>query len=229
MFLILSGEGASDIGLSNDELGPMTKLVDLWIIKQIGYSLIEGNHYTIISEQNLTKKAKEIKPRSQKGKRQNSETRYFYKNARALALLSQQKAQELGNDTPLVIVLFRDADGTASSDRGVWADKWRSILNGFEAEGISTGVPMLPKPKSEAWILCALQHNYQHCAKLEDESGNDKSPNPLKKQLDNHLGHPGSRELLNGKIDDGAIDLDKITDMPSLTKFKDRLNEVLKM
>ena len=99
MFLILSGEGASDIGLSDREIGPMTKLVDSLIAKAIGYSLIEGNHYTIISEQSLTKKAKEIRPRSQKGKRQNSETRYFYKNARALALLSQQKAQELRFDS----------------------------------------------------------------------------------------------------------------------------------
>jgi hypothetical protein len=103
------------------------------------------------------------------------------------------------------------------------------MLDGFEVEGITTGVPMLPKPKSEAWILCALRNNYQHCAKLEDESGNDASPNALKKQLDNHLGEPGSRELLNDKVDDGAIELDKITDMPSLTAFKNRLNEVLKI
>ncbi len=229
MFLILSGEGASDIGLSDLEIGPMTKLVDVWITKQIGYSLIDTKFYTIVSEQNLTKKAKEIKPRSQKGKRQPSETRYFYKNARALALLAHQKAQELGGDTPLIIVLFRDADGTASSDRGEWADKWQSMLDGFEADGITTGVPMLPKPKSEAWILCALSNNYQHCAKLEEESGNDHAPNPLKKQLENHLGKPGSRELLNDKIDDGAIDIDKIVNMPSLTAFKDRLNEVLKI
>jgi hypothetical protein len=229
MFLILSGEGASDIGLSDREIGQMTKLVDLWIARQIGYSLIDINFYTIISEQNLTRKAKEIKPRSQKGKKQKSETRYFYKNARALALLAHQKAQELGNEVPLVVVLFRDADGTASSDRGEWADKWRSMLNGFEVEGMIAGVPMLPKPKSEAWILCALRENYQHCAQLEDESGNDNSPNSLKNQLENHLGEPGSRELLNDRIDDGAIDLDKITDIPSLTAFKNRLNEVLKI
>ncbi len=229
MFLILSGEGASDIGLSDREIGPMTKLVDLWITKQIGYSLIEGNQYMIVSEQDLVKKAKEIKARSQKGKKQKSETRYFYKNARALALLAHQKGQELGGEITLVAVLFRDADGTASSDRGEWADKWRSMLNGFEVEGISTGVPMLPKPKSEAWILCALRNNYQYCAKLEDESGNDNSPNPLKKQLTKRLGEPVSKELLNGKIDDGAINIDQIVDMPSLMAFKNRLSEVLKM
>ena len=31
----------------------------------------------------------------------------------------------------------------------------------------------------------------------------------------------------NHKIDDGEIDLDRMTDLPSVTAFKDRLNEVL--
>jgi hypothetical protein len=83
MFLILSGEGASDIGVSDQEIGPMTKLVDLWITKKIGYSLIETKLYTIVSENDLIKTAKDLPARSQKGKKQKSETRYFYKNARA--------------------------------------------------------------------------------------------------------------------------------------------------
>jgi hypothetical protein len=41
------------------------------------------------------------------------------------------------------------------------------------------------------------------------------------------LGESGSRQALNGKIDEGAIELDKINDMPSLTAFKDRLHDVL--
>jgi hypothetical protein len=227
MFLILSGEGASDIGTKNDEIGPMTKLVDAWIDRRIGYSLIDTQSYTIIPKQQLTERAKQIKLLSRKGKKQKSETRYFYKNARALALLAHQKSQEIGDEIPLILVLFRDADGTASSDRGEWDDKMRSILTGFEVEGVSTGVPMIPKPKSEALILCALRNNYQNCAKLENESGNDDSPNSLKQQLEEYLGEPGSRILLNDKIDAGEIDIDRITDMPSMNAFKDRLNKVL--
>jgi hypothetical protein len=227
MFLILSGEGASDIGIENDKIGPMTKLVDVWIDRRIGYSLIDTQSYTIIPKQQLTDRAKQIRPLSRKGKKQQSETRYFYKNARALALLAHQKSQEIGDDIPLILVLFRDTDGTASSDRGEWEDKRRSILIGFAVEGVSTGVPMIPKPKSEAWIFCALRNNYQNCAKLEDESGNDDSPNSLKQQLEEYLGEPGSRILLNDKIDAGEIDIDQITDMPSMNAFKDRLTEVL--
>ena len=227
MFLILSGEGAADIGTKNGEIGPMTKLVDAWIDRQIGYSLIECSFYTIIPKKQLTETAKGIKPRSMKGKKQESETRYYYKNAQALALLAQLKKKELGGDLPLILVLFRDADGTASAERGVWQDKWNSMLTGFEAGQISTGVPMIPQPKSEAWVLCALRNNYQNCGKLEAESGNDDAPNSLKQQLEEHLGEPGSRVLLNDKIDAGAIDINQITDMPSLTAFKNRLDQVL--
>ena len=67
MFLILSGEGAADIGTKNGEIGPMTKLVDAWIDRQIGYSLIECSFYTIIPKKQLTETAKGIKPRSMKG------------------------------------------------------------------------------------------------------------------------------------------------------------------
>jgi hypothetical protein len=227
MFLILSGEGSTDIGIEDSAIGPMTKLIDRWIDRRIGYSLIDLNFYTIIPKQQLAQQAKKMKARSMKGKKQDSETRYFYKNARALALIARQKAQEMGDNIPLILVLFRDADGTASADRGEWEDKMRSILTGFEAEQISTGVPMIPNPKSEAWILCALRNKYRNCGKLEDESGNDDSPNSLKQQLEKHLGESGTRILLNDKIDAGEIDIDRIHDLPSMTAFKDRLNEVL--
>jgi hypothetical protein len=134
------------------------------------------------------------------------------------------KSQELGGDVQLILILFRDADGTASSERGEWQDKWQSMLDGFEAGQIFTGVPMIPKPKSEAWILCALRNKYQNCEKLEYESGNDASPNSLKQQLEEYLGESGGRILINDKINLGEIDINQITD---LSAFKNRLDDVL--
>jgi hypothetical protein len=81
----------------------------------------------------------------------------------------------------------------------------------------------------EAWWLCALRDNYQsyqNCQQLEDESGNDASPNSLKSQIEKCLGEPATRLLLNDKIDSGEIDIDRI-DMDSMNKFKQRLNDVL--
>jgi hypothetical protein len=227
MFLILSGEGKTDIGENNNEIGPMTKLIDNWIARRIGYSLIEGKQYAIFTETQVVEKAKEeIVSHSRRGKKNGQETRFFRNNARGLAILAREKAQEIGTDTPLILVLFRDLDGTVSISGDMWNNKWQSILDGFNAEGISTGVPMIPNPKSEAWILCALRNKYQHCKKIEDGSGNNASPNPLKQQLNDHLDEPSSRILLNEKIDNGEIEIDRI-DMDSLNKFKKRLDEVL--
>jgi hypothetical protein len=231
MFLLLSGEGASDIGTQDNELGPMTKFVDNWIERRSGYSLIDNNYYTIVAKARLVelvdelKKSKEFKPLSKVGKKKKRETTYFRNNARALAILA--KRESLSRDTPIIPILFRDGDGTASSDRGQWEDKRLSMLAGFEAEGVSNGVPMIPKPKSEAWILCALQNNYQNCENLENESGNDDSPNSLKDQLEKCLSEKATRILLNNQIDEGNLVVEKIVDMPSLTVFKDRLDEVL--
>lgn len=222
MLLVWSGEGPTDLGGYGDEIGPMAKLVDQWIERRLGYSLVGCDAYQVFSKKQLVDRAKAIKPRSMKGKKQASETRYFYKNARALALL----ARELDHED-MIVVLFRDADGTASSDRGEWQDKWNSMLAGFEVEGMATGVPMIPKPKSEAWLLCALRDGYQNCAVLEEESGNDDSPRSLKGQLAEFLGAVASRKLLNDLVDRGAIDFSRIKDMRSLTAFTKRLDEVL--
>lgn len=221
MHLVLSGEGASDVGSDLENIGPITKLVDQEIEKRLGYSLVEYQTWTLFSKAELADRAKQMKPRSRKGKKQLSETRYFYNNARALALLAGELEAE-----DRVVVLFRDGDGTATSDRQEWAQKSQSMLDGFAVEGLTTGVPILPKPKSEAWWLCALRDGYRDCQQLEDESGNDASPNSLKSQIEAYLGEPATHLLLNDKIDDGEIDIDRI-DMGSLNKFKKRLNEVL--
>ena len=231
MFLLLSGEGKTDIGTSDDKPGPMAKFIDSWISRRSQYSLLETFQFKIISETELTnelnrlRKAKKINTSSRRGKKRPPETQYFYRNARALANLSRQISQE--KDTDVIAILFRDSDGSASSGRGLWENKWDSILKGFEKEEMLTGVPMVPKPKSEAWVLCALKKKYQHCASLEDEAGNDAAPNSLKKQLEAHLAQPCSQELLNDKVDQGEIDINQIEDMPSLTEFKDRLDTVL--
>jgi hypothetical protein len=88
---------------------------------------------------------------------------------------------------------------------------------------------MLAKPKSEAWLLCALRptNKYQSCAALEDESGNDASPNSLKAQLAHALGVPAATtEALLDAIDADRIDALQI-DMPSLNQLRHDLRLAL--
>lgn len=241
MYFLFSGEGSADLGGCRDgasaceasryQHGPMTVIVDQVVDGRLGFSFLEGEHYGFLSEGSLTDRAAKLKPPKKSprlpGKSRAKETRYFYRNARALALVAKKRQAEL-NDS-VIAVLFRDSDGTASAGRGLWQDKRRSMLDGFDAEGFATGVPMVPKPKSEAWLLCALKETpYQGCAALEDRSGNDTSRNSLKAELKGRLDGDSSRENLCDVVHDRTVDIDRI-EMPSFRAFRERLKEVIKL
>jgi hypothetical protein len=228
MYLVLSGEGASDMG-SQEKIGPMAKIVDQLISNRIDYSIIEYKAYIVVPKKMLTDIAKdEVKPRSRKGKEKAFNTRFFYKNARALAIVAKNFAKEQGiAEKDLVAVLFRDADPKNSTPKGEWQEKMDAVYSGFAVENFHTGVAMIPKPQSEAWVMCALRDNYQHCERLENEPGNDSSsPNSLKIQLKKDLDEDATRDFLNEKIDAGELNIHRI-DMPSANVFKQRLNDVL--
>ncbi len=240
VWLLLSGEGVSDMGACDPAMdycqipefkaGAMAWFVDQCVEASLGYefSHIDYGLVRFISKTGLTELSKSLASKKKlrlRGLKRQRETLYFYRNARALAIEANALEEKL-NDI-VIAVLFRDADGTQSSGRGEWQAKWDSMLKGFQEEGFERGVPMIPKPKSEAWLLCALKNNYQHCERLEHESGNDDSENSLKSQLDKVLnGHIPATELAD-KVKAKEIDVLQITDMPSLNAFKDRLTEVL--
>lgn len=101
------------------------------------------------------------------------------------------------------------------------------MLDGFDEEGFSKGVPMIPKPKSEAWLICALKKSpYRGCTALESRSGNDDAPNPLKGELRKLLGSTPSREVLCQMVQDKMVDIDRIV-MPSFVSFRSRLEYVI--
>jgi len=208
--------------------GPMAIFVDQLIAARFHYSCLEMGCVRFISEQSLARIGKDLVKKRRPvlpGKKKKRETGYFERNARALAVKAKSLMAELGDE--VVSILFRDADGTASTCRGLYEDKRDSILRGFEMEEYAQGVPMVPKPKSEAWLLCALKQNpYQHCDVLENASGNDNSPNDLKTQLDNRMGRRLSAEELTDMARDRTIDVHQIK-MTSMKWFKKRLVSVL--
>ncbi len=239
MYLLLSGEGPSDLGwcelglgwceAEHFQPGPMSWVVDRLIERFQGFefSHIESNCIGFVSETYL---AENKAPPTQKarlpGKKKPLETQYYFENARALAIAAQIKSEKI-NDDKVIAVLFRDSDGTASAGRGDWANKRKSILAGFAEENYAYGVAMIPKPKSEAWLLCAVKDTpYQHCQQLENEGGNDRSQNPLKEQLSEALQGNASTEQLNDMIRGHVIDVHRIV-MPSFNAFKDNLKGVV--
>lgn len=237
MFFLLSGEGVSDIGAANGAaaicegedfvVGPMAVVVSKVVEAKHDYSILLGT-CGFISERSLVQRAGELKAAKKQlrlpGKKQAKETHYFFNNARILARFAKEKATAF--DGKVVAILFRDADGTASAGRGDWDHKRKSMLDGFEEEGFDKGVPMIPKPKSEAWLICALKKNpYQGCQLLEGRSGNDRSPNSLKGELAELLGGKVAPEVLCEMID-RLFNIDRIK-MSSFSAFRDRLEEVI--
>lgn len=153
----------------------------------------------------------------------------FLKNARALADMANKAQVEEGPDCPVGAVLFHDCDGTNTSDRCRFEKKWESMESGFAREEFVYGIPMIPKPKSEAWLLCAFNTTpYQACAKLEELSGNDASPYSAKSKLDQRLTALGKTlNDLPDMVQKGSVDAARI-DMPSFNMFRDRLSEVVR-
>lgn len=245
MIVVLSGEGPTDLGsctfglgqcrIPEFELGPMTQLADLIITEEMGYSLLESTpqSYFYISEKRLEELEEERKRGRRHvllpGKKSDQETGYFYINAWVLGEAALQLGRD-ENDNDLIAILFRDTDGTRSTAKGLWDSKWTSMVNGFQRSGLgSRGVPMLPKPKSEAWLLCAIKEQpYQHCRQLEELSGNDNSPNPAKELLHSALGEPPSQSGLVDWLREHGYDWRAAAgQMPSLGHFVDRLRNAL--
>lgn len=240
MIVVLSGEGPSDLGQCKNaqpqcraddfSAGPMAVVVDRVVESEMGYSVFDiPEGYRYVSESGLAERAdarKRLKKGqvSFKGKKRGEETGYFYVNAWMLGEIAADCEVEANDQA--VAVLFRDCDGTHSTPATDWQAKWNSMMQGFRRAPFERGVPMLPKPKSEAWLLCAAKTNaYQNCDDLEDSlSGNDASPNSAKSRLAELIDDTSSTGLRSWVEE--SVDVDRI-DMPSFNHFKGRLVEVL--
>lgn len=235
MLVLVSGEGVTDMGqciASDDccgdefEAGPMACLVDQIAEFSLGYSFLALGLMHFVSKAKVSEVSRGLKPPSLAGRKRKQETTYFFRNARAIAQLSQELAKHSSDE--VVAVLFRDADRTRSTVKDEWQDKRDSMIKGFAFEDFDSGVPMVPNPKSEAWLLCALKkaHPYEHCEGLEFESGNDDAPDSLKAQLAEALGEAPNAKGLAELVRSGRVDATQI-EMPSFAAFKSRLQECL--
>lgn len=252
--LLLSGEGPTDMGRNQPtpggmvfEPGPMAELIDRLIRTDPhfsswleAYSLLEmqrddpdADHVLYLSRGDLSQRKQQrqgrplLLPGSKRPKGLSGSTAQAW-------MLGRLAVETAGHDPasgvrPLVVaVLFHDSDGTRSVPRSQWQELVTAIEDGFAQAGCKTGVAMVPRPKSEAWLLCALKPSpYQHCDELEEAPGNDASPQALKTRLKaiNDDNDPSSAEQADW-VREGRIDPARI-DMPSFRAFADRLAQVL--
>ncbi|UVL12217.1 MULTISPECIES: hypothetical protein [Pseudomonas] len=242
MIVLLSGEGPTDLGCCNiaaescsDEnfsVGPMTILIDNLIEQSLNYRPLEvaPNTYRYYSERALANRARarrRNRPLMLSGKKHAQETGYFHINAWMLGEIAVEL--ELAEEDKSIAVLFRDSDGTNSSKSDHWRVRYQSMITGFQRADYERGVPMVPRPKSEAWLLCAAKRvPYQNCGHLEDLPGNDNSPNSAKGQLETALNNQTSAQNLVDWLQRVEFDDICVADqMPSFNFFRERLLEVL--
>jgi len=235
MKILLSGEGPTDLGVCHNaqgncdgadfKQGPMTQVLIQLLEPLLDYSLTDyPDSFTYVSETALCTQTKATPARLQptRGKKKGVETSYFYSNAMTLGRMAVDLAAQVGES--VVAVFFRDSDGTRSSPSSRWQDQWQSIVDGFKHSGFEFGVPMLPKPKSEAWLLCAAGfHLGGDCSSLEALSGNDHAPDSAKSQLDAVLGHHHGADELCDWLIENPVDVARISTMPSFHAFHQAL------
>jgi len=209
----------------------MALIVDALIEPVLGYSLVDAHpsmeSVRHVPESELAGHARSVKPVVLPGPKQPKGYAGFVKAAQTFGTLARQE-REARLHQPVVAVLFRDSDGTQRAPRDHWERVVQAMSNGFERTGFADGVPMVPRPKSEAWLLCALKTApYQDCAALEEAPGNDNSPNNLKDRLAAAVGGTPSAEGQADWVRQGKVDPDQI-DMPSFAEFKASLKAALR-
>lgn len=235
MRFLLSGEGPTDLGKCNYPQtdgcsgkdftpGPMARILDVLVEEETGRSFLDDGDFEYLSRRSLDDPCLRPNRKVLTGLKRVQETGLYFLNAYALGAHACAARKE--SDGPVVAVLFRDADGNRAARRSQRKDKVASIADGFKAAGCEFGIPMVPRPTCEAWLLCALEKNYQGCAKLEALSGSDKTPKPLKKRLEQRLGGKDDAQAQADLVRDRVVDPTKI-DMPSYNEFRFALHEAL--
>jgi hypothetical protein len=200
--------------LSDIKKGPM-----IYLIEQILQNTQNQKAYFgLIAKSQLIQETKKLKTRKFPSKKSGKKTAIFYKNAYALGKIAIEKQYDIA-------IFFRDADCTKSGISPDWQERVNSILQGFIDSGFKNGVAMVPKPTSEAWILCCLGR-HPHCKKLENLAGNEVSDEHPKKIIQKKIGEKPTMETLI-KIVDEQCEPDKM-DMPIFQNFKINLESVIK-
>jgi hypothetical protein len=242
--VIVSGEGPSDLGGSRSgealsyncdfQKGPFFELIYRMLIKYLpswNSELFETNPLATayVSHGYLSQQAKNIAKGKGKfkfaGKSSHKNNAGKFKQSRELAKLAT------GNSFQLAIY-FHDTDGN-NAERSTYSNLQPDIVSavndGFKKGGHDAGLAMVPKPTSEAWLICNCKSTpYQGCTELEISlSGNDRSPeNAPKKVLAAFLGVENCTcEILSDEVQ--KLDLDKL-DMPSFNQFRDDLKVSIK-
>jgi hypothetical protein len=228
--IMVSGEGSGDIGsiyLDKFTKGPMSILIEKVLKRHMPYwnrDYFNNDvplNFKYVSHGFLKKKAENTAKGNGKfslpGKGIYKLHGGQYKQARELAKLSIENECQ-------VAIYFMDCDGK-NSDKNIKSSRQSDIVEtintGLRKGKAQSGIAMVPKPTSEAWLICHCQTTpYLNCGPLEiNLSGNDKCPdeNSPKKVLEKYICVDYADAVVVDKAQE--IDIDRI-EMSSFKQFK---------
>jgi hypothetical protein len=249
MILVLSGEGPTDLGTQRLEEtgwefvpGPMAWIIDKLLERpgklgpdapltdRLNFSILQfhadyGGRIYFLNKGELSALHYPRTKSSYLPRAEDTPGNQYHK-ASAYQLGRHAQTVAIERNEAAIAVFFRDFDGTNTTPRTEWEGKFNSMKQGFARADFQSGVPMVPRPKSEAWILCGLRKREdasRDCSGLEDEPGNDVSPKSLKGQLAKHLKYEPTAERQAELVSSGQID-PALIDLPSFIAFHDELD-----
>jgi len=213
MRFIVSGEGSSDVMGDETRQGPMRILLDVLSGQTLDVMPVsqKSEHYI-----RLRKSISMV----WKGPEGKAKSIGWYYDVRTLAQYAKKH-----HKYPYGLVWFHDCD---DNDH---AEMYKAACAGFETEKVKDyGVPMLPKPCSEAWLLAYFQDDaktapYTDCARFERLDGTSKkAPNSPKNVLARRCGYGDYNDMDKFWKEYGYDVVKKIdwqcVNMPSFNHFK---------
>lgn len=228
MTCLLLGEGPSDLGENNDyseprlKKGPMALVID-YLAAKYGVNEVE---YELLSRGDVSRGIKGNRRQiASRPKEVNQEFRKIFQSAMYVGTVARDSQKDAA-------VYFHDQDRTNSAPTNTAQQLERAMVCGFNMARYLFGVPMIPVPRSEAWLLAYFQKGlenhqpYNKAEVFEKLPGNDKSPKSAKKLLCRAVGAKVESDIYSIIMKEfNDIDWARI-DMPSFNRFRERLKVV---
>ena len=222
MYFLVYGEGNSDIGFQGNNPGPL-----ICALEKLAETVSEEVFsFDYVSRSELGDIAKSI-PKDNKSMRirgkMNSQPGIILVRRQAQALAIKAKAI-----TDTGVVLFHDCDYSAKIKNGqrYYEEMVKAAQDGFKQAVFSNGVPMIPNPRSESWLLCHYQEEpYKNGNYFENLPANDSASGSGKNLLAQFFNCKIS-EVYRLHIQGEDIDWNRIA-APSFLFFKKRFLHVI--
>lgn len=228
---ILCGEGPTDLYYNeiDRKQGPLKDCVDrlldfFWDYRNyLQFKQVSRTEISLSDKGKPEKKTSIV--RGNKNKFPNHH--FIVASAKCLAQKAEETAME--NDEPHKwgVIYFHDLDAnTNASVDEIYNASMNAMNEGFDSASFPHGVPMIPKTRSESWLLCLLDSDGGRNAKyFEDLPMSDKSPNSGKKVLAALL--KVSENESYSRIEEKRDTFDWTSlQAPSFLVFRDRLKMV---